>query len=68
MTRELAEAGPRTLEERLFGPGKKRILTLDGGGVRGIVSIAFLAEMERQLRDATGNPHLVLADVPSSNR
>ncbi|MGE0698859.1 MAG: patatin-like phospholipase family protein [Hyphomicrobiaceae bacterium] len=63
MTRELAEAGPRTLEERLFGPGKKRILTLDGGGVRGIVSIAFLAEMERQLRDATGNPHLVLADV-----
>ncbi len=35
---------------RLFGPGKKRILTLDGGGVRGIVTIAFLKEMEQQLR------------------
>lgn len=48
---------------RLFSPGRKRILTLDGGGVRGIISIAFLKEMETQLRDATGKKDLVLSDV-----
>jgi uncharacterized protein len=51
------------VEDRLFSPGKKCILTLDGGGVRGIVSIAFLKEMERQLREHTGRKDLVLADV-----
>ncbi len=49
--------------KRLFAPGKKRVLTLDGGGTRGIITIAFLREMERQLRDATGKPDLVLSDV-----
>ncbi len=49
--------------KRLFAPGKKRVLTLDGGGTRGIITIAFLREMERQLREATGRPDLVLSDV-----
>jgi len=49
--------------KRLFAPGKKRILTIDGGGVRGIVSLAFLREMEDQLRKATRRNTLVLADV-----
>src|SRR5438874_1841294 len=30
----------------LFGPGPKRILSLDGGGVRGAISIAFLERIE----------------------
>lgn len=55
--------GSPHVEQRLFSPGKKRVLTLDGGGVRGIVSIAFLEKMERELRDATGRPDLVLSDV-----
>ena len=50
-------------ELRLHSPGKKRILALDGGGVRGIVSIAFMKEMETQLRQATGHKALVLSDV-----
>lgn len=48
---------------RMFSAGKKRVLTLDGGGTRGVISIAFLKEMETQLRNATGRPDLVLSDV-----
>lgn len=42
--------------------GKKRILSLDGGGIRGIISIEILAEIERQVRDTCGQPDMVLAD------
>jgi hypothetical protein len=30
----------------LFGPGPKRVLSLDGGGVRGAISVAFLERIE----------------------
>lgn len=33
----------------LSRPGPKRILSLDGGGTRGIISLAFLREIERAL-------------------
>lgn len=42
------------LETQLFGPGPKAILSLDGGGARGIVSLAFLERMEALLREARG--------------
>ena len=54
---------PLPVEARLFSPGRKRILTLDGGGVRGIVTVAFLKRMETTLREMTGRNDLVLADV-----
>ena len=60
---EKSPAAQLPVEARLFSPGRKRILTIDGGGVRGIVAIAFLKEMERELRQHTGKPDLVLADV-----
>jgi predicted acylesterase/phospholipase RssA len=41
-------------QQRLTDPGPKRILALDGGGVRGIVSIAFLERIERLLAEETG--------------
>jgi hypothetical protein len=40
----------RTRDEHLFGPGPKRILSLDGGGVRGVLTLEYLARIETLLR------------------
>lgn len=44
------------------GSGQKRLLALDGGGVRGIVTLGVLARIESILREGTGNSSLVLGD------
>ena len=36
-------------DRHLFGPGPKRILALDGGGVRGAITVAFLERIETLL-------------------
>lgn len=52
-----------TLEEHLFGPPPKRILALDGGGVRALVALGFLERIESLLRDVYGtNDEFRLAD------
>jgi uncharacterized protein len=51
----------RMRDEHLFGPGPKRILALDGGGVRGVISLAYLERLEAILRERYG-PDTVLAD------
>src|SRR5438477_7681845 len=38
-------------DRHLFGPGPKRILALDGGGVRGAMAVAFLERVEQLLGD-----------------
>ena len=40
---------PSARDQHLFGPGPKRILSLDGGGVRGIISLAYLERIEALL-------------------
>jgi patatin-like phospholipase len=40
----------------------KRLLALDGGGIRGIFALEILAEIETRLRERTGNARLLLAD------
>ncbi|MDX2264943.1 MAG: patatin-like phospholipase family protein [Hyphomicrobiales bacterium] len=42
--------------------GTKRILALDGGGVFGVIEIAFLERIEEMLRQRYGKPDLVLSD------
>ena len=39
-----------------------RLLALDGGGIRGIITLEVLDEIERTLRARMGRPDLVLAD------
>src|SRR5262245_26597874 len=46
-------------DAHLFGPGRKRILSLDGGGVRGIGSIAFLEKIEQEIEAIEGRPTLL---------
>ena len=45
----------RTRDQHLFDPGPKRILALDGGGVRGILTLQYLKRMENLLRKRTGD-------------
>src|SRR5271170_4659677 len=40
----------------------KRILSLDGGGIRGILTLGYLGAIEDLLRGRTGNPNLLLCD------
>jgi predicted acylesterase/phospholipase RssA len=44
------------LRDRLQQPGPKRILSLDGGGSRGLLSLGFLAHLEKHLGERSGNP------------
>src|SRR6202521_1816039 len=39
-----------TLEERIRTPGPKKILSLDGGGILGMISVEILAGIEDMLR------------------
>ena len=52
-----------SIAEKLTRPGPKRMLALDGGGIRGLISIELLAEIERTLGERLGaGPGFVLAD------
>ncbi|MCP9772314.1 patatin-like phospholipase family protein [Synechococcus sp. Tobar12-5m-g] len=42
--------------------GPKKILTCDGGGIRGLISVEILAKLEADLRIKLGQPELLLGD------
>jgi hypothetical protein len=52
----VTEATQATARDRhLFGSGPKRILSIDGGGVRGALALAFLEEIETVLAARAGH-------------
>jgi hypothetical protein len=54
---------PRTLFEHLSpDTGAKRILSLDGGGVKGALTLGMLKPLEAELRRRAGAPDLRLCD------
>lgn len=58
---EVVDPTRRAYEARQRSAGPKRLLALDGGGMRGVLSLEVLAAIETQLRRRLGDG-LVLAD------
>jgi patatin-like phospholipase/acyl hydrolase len=50
------------LERRIAAPGPKKLLSIDGGGIRGLIALEFLARIEALLREKLGRSDLVLSD------
>ena len=52
-----------SLQQKISGDGSKKILALDGGGIRGMITVEVLKEIEELLRKETGgDKEFVLAD------
>jgi len=61
-TRYTVAVATGALSERLFAEGPKRILALDGGGIRALIMLGYLERIEGILRDRSGRRDSVLAD------
>jgi uncharacterized protein len=62
LARRIASLPDTARNRHIFGSGPKRILAIDGGGVRGIISLTFLQRIQTILRERTGNSELRLCD------
>jgi uncharacterized protein len=62
MDATMTDTARATREQHLLAGGPKRVLALDGGGVRGIISLAFLERVETILQQRSGRSDFCLAD------
>jgi len=60
--RRVQEHGALSVDPRAPGDRPRRILALDGGGIRGVITLGVLSRVEEILRERRGDPELVLAD------
>lgn len=51
-----------SVQEVLARKGPRKLLALDGGGIRGLITIEVLAKIESVLREQSGKRDLLLAD------
>jgi hypothetical protein len=51
-----------TLTERIERPGPKKLLAIDGGGIRGVLALEILQKIEDLLKAKSGRADLRLAD------
>jgi uncharacterized protein len=51
-----------SLTDRLNKPGPRKLLALDGGGIRGVLSLLILARIEELLVKQSGRTDYRLAD------
>jgi hypothetical protein len=51
-----------TLIERIERPGQKKLLAIDGGGIRGVLALGILKRIEDSLKEQSGRGDLRLAD------
>ena len=58
----MAENPKKSFRDKLRPAPQRKLLTLDGGGIRGVITLQVLAKIEEILRHKSGNPDLVLAD------
>ena len=52
----------KTFRDKLQPASQKRLLALDGGGIRGVITIEILDRVEQIIREKLGNSEAVLAD------
>ena len=50
------------LRDRIEAPGPKKLLSIDGGGIRGVLALAILQRVEEILRARAGRDNFRLAD------
>jgi len=62
MSAAAAQPDRPTFRDKLKPSGTKKLLALDGGGIRGLITVEMLAGLEDVLRREAGRPNLVLAD------